>query len=144
MSAFMVADKTINRVLGWLNDSDNRWELHTILVAAEICGNASAQVPCPSDWDELLGASMFQMNIDAVNERYGENQAQEFRTLDYEFSFEMADDIQVLKSLQCWIYQCSEGDVPDHKLYQAFKNLEGRIACGIVSRTDAYNTATWG
>jgi len=144
MSAFMVRDKTINRIIGWLNNSDNRWDLHAILKAAEICNQDNASLPCPSDWHERLGASMFQMNADAVNARYGARQAEEFRPLDYQFHWELpAHDAQVVKHLGCWLYQCSEGDIPERELYRAFDALKGRIACNIVSRTPAYEAAAW-
>src|ERR1700732_4899161 len=107
MSAFVVEDKTINRIFGWLNNHDNQHTLHCVLRAADICVQDNASLPWPQDWHERLGVSMFTLNCDAVDSRYGSNQAQEFRPLNYSFTYEQASEIQVLKSLQCWLYQCS-------------------------------------
>lgn len=136
MSAFMVQDRVINRVVVWLNSRDHEWNRDRILEVAQLDSN-------DDEWQEKLGASMFQLNMDGVNSRYGEGQAAEFRSLDYRFAYEMSNDIQVLKSLQCWLYQCSEGDVPEMPLYKAFAQLAGEIAIGIVGRMDAYDRAEW-
>jgi hypothetical protein len=145
MSAFVVEDKTINRILTWLGNSDNRWDLHQVLAAAEICHQTNSFLPCPDDWEEQLGTSMFILNCDAVNARYGKDQAQEFRPLNYSYQFELpVTDAQVLKSLQCWLYQCSEGDVPERPLYKAFREVERSIAVDIVRRLDVYENASWG
>lgn len=136
MSAFVVGDETINRVVGWLNNSDRQFVLRDILKMAEIN-------PSDEEWREKLGASMFQMNCDAVNARYGEGQAGEFRPLDYKWGWENSSDVQVLKSLQCWLYQCSEGDIPERPLYREFRDLERIIACKIVDRLPEYSKAEW-
>lgn len=132
MSAFVVEDKTINNVVGFLNDSRNRDLRKIVLEAAQL-------TDADERWHEKLGASMAIMNQDAVNQRYGENDEAH-----YEFHFELADDIQVYKSLQCWLYQCCEGDVPERPLYRAFGELERRIGNRIIQRLPRYESAVWG
>lgn len=136
MSAFMVEDRVINRVVCWLNNREHQWNRDRILEVAQLEST-------DNEWEEKLGASMFQLNMDGVNSRYGAGQAGEFRSLDYRFAYEMSNDIQVLKSLQCWLYQCCEGDVPETPLYKAFSELAGEIAIGIVHKMDAYDKAEW-
>lgn len=136
MSAFIVEDKTINRVIGWLAHPRIRHEhpylLEDVLEAAEIEKDAA-------DWPERLGLSMMQMNCDAVDARYDEH-----NLVAYQYRQEWATtDVQALKSLGCWLYQCSEGEVPERPLYRAFRELEGRIALYIVHRMDAYEKAVW-
>jgi hypothetical protein len=137
MSAFIVSDATINKVIGWLNDSERRQYLRPILRTAEIPEH-------DADWTSKLGASMFTLNVEAVNARYGAGQASEFRPLDYTFEWELAADVQVLKSLSCWLYQCAEGDVPERPLYKAFRKLEGQIARNIVANLPEWEKAEWG
>jgi len=50
----------------------------------------------------------------------------------------------VIKSLQCWKYQCSEGDIPETKLYQFFEEVEHHLALKIVINLPEYDKATWG
>lgn len=139
MSAFVVADTTINRILEWLRRTDdypryrNPWYKEEIAKAAEI-GRSD------EEFYVKLGQAMHNLNLDAVNDRYQENTtASEFRYA----RMPHATDIQALKSLQCWLYQCSEGNVPERPLYQAFELASGRLALDIVGRLKEYETAAW-
>ena len=136
MSAFIVSDKTINKVVGWVNDSQRRQFLEPILKVAELN-------PSDPDWQSKLGAKMFALNVEAVNARYGPAKASDGWSSGYTFAWELATDIQVLKSLSCWLYQCAEGDVPEQPLYKAFHDLEGRMAVGVVEELPAWQHAEW-
>ena len=133
MSAFMVEDKTINRILGYLNN--NRRELcgyfTDVLKAAEVAD--------ADNWHELLGASMLMMNQDAVNYRYSETDTPPM----FEFHWEMCSDVQTVKSLQCFLYQCAEGDVPERELYKALKEVKHFLMARIIGRMPEYDKADW-
>src|ERR1700694_2447680 len=114
MSAFMVEDQTINRVVTWLTREVQRSRFTLDWLAREYDVDVSGD-----QWDEKLARAMFQLNCDGVHARYGEGEAEKFRPLN--FTYKPEGDtflVQVLKSLQCFLYQCSEGDVPHTKLYQ--------------------------
>ncbi len=140
MSAFMVEDTTINRVVTWLKREvqTNRFTLDGL---AREYG-----VDLTSDqWDETLAQAMFQLNCDGVNARYGNGEAEKFRPLNFTYRPEDCSSlVQVLKSLQCWNYQCSEGDVPETKLYQFFEEVEHHLALKIVMNLPEYEKAKWG
>ena len=51
---------------------------------------------------------------------------------------------QLLKSLQCYLYQCDEGSVSDCKLYKAMEKLEHYLQNYIISKMPEYNRAVWG
>lgn len=53
---------------------------------------------------------------------------------------------QSYKSLQCWLYQCCEGDIPEvSKLYKFFDTVVIRhMANSIITKTPAYEQAEWG
>jgi hypothetical protein len=73
------------------------------------------------DWREKLGQAMFLLNFDGVESRYGKGEARSFRTLHYQYNvMKPVPLVQVLKSMQCWLYQCCEGNVPETKLYKLF------------------------
>ncbi len=141
MSAFMVEDKTINRVVSWFRRevATNRhftldWLAREYGVDLERAG-----------WDEKLAQAMFQLNCDGVTERYGKGEAEKFRPLNFTYQPEdYSSLVQVLKSLQCWKYQCSEGDVPETKLYQFFEGVEHHLALKIVMNLPEYEKAKWG
>ena len=140
MSAFIVKDKTINRVVTWLK-SEVATSHYTLDQLAR-----KYDIDFVSDtWDEKLANAMFQLNCDGVNARYGEGEAEKFRPLNFTYKPEIYfSRVQVLKSLQCWMYQCSEGDVPKTKLYQFFEEVEKYLALKIIDSLPEYQKAKWG
>ena len=140
MSAYIVEDKTINRVVTWFKRevTINRFTLD--MLAREY------GVDLTSDrWNEMLAQAMFQLNCDGVNARYGNGEAEKFRPLNFTYRPEDCSSlVQVFKSLQCWKYQCSEGDAPKTKLYQFFEAVEHHLALKIVMDLPEYKKATWG
>ncbi len=140
MSAFIVDDTTINRVMTWLKREVATSRFTLDWLAKEF------DVDLTSDrWDEKLAQAMFQLNCDGVNARYGESEAEKFRPLNFTYKPEdYSSLVQVFKSLQCWNYQCSEGDVPETKLYQFFEEVEHHLALKIVMNLAEYDKAKWG
>ncbi len=140
MSAFIVEDQTINRVVTWLTREVSTSHFTLAQLAREY------DIDLVSDtWDEKLAKAMFQLNCDGVNARYGEGKTEKFRPLN--FTYQPKHDfslVQVLKSLQCWLYQCNEGDVPTTKLYQFFAEVENHLALKIVVSLPEYDKAQWG
>jgi len=139
MSAFIVEDKTINRVVTWL-----RREVSTSHVAMDRLARKYGIDLVSDNWNEKLARAMFQLNCDGVNARYGQGEAEKFRPLNFTYKPECDTlRVQVLKSLQCWKYQCSEGEVPKTKLYQFFVEVEHHLALEIVMDLPAYDKAVW-
>jgi hypothetical protein len=140
MSAFMVEDRTINYIVNWLRRQ--RDELHIIPDKLQKLG-IDTSIP---GWAEILGHEMFQLNIKAVDARYGEGEAVRFRKLDYRFEHTEAVPLeQVLKSLRCWLYQCSEGDIPQTELYKLFDtDVRLYLMSEIISQIPEYEKAYWG
>src|SRR5438045_7926709 len=128
MSAYVVEDKTINRVITWLKAEAEDSPSIRILLAGE------GEIDLESEgWDGKLARAMFQLNCDAVNIRYGEHEAEKFRPLNFIYKPEYCrSQVQVLKSLQCWQYQCNEGDISERPLYQFFEEVEKQLALKIV------------
>jgi len=138
MSAYIVEDKTINRAIAYLVARPS--------IEADIPGPLCA---CGIDLQEPsaaehLGAAMFALNIRGVEERYGPGEAAEFRPLDYSFRRELPPDaVHAFKAIQCWFYQCSEGDATKDPLYLAFEDVLRRLAVHIVNNLPAYDKAPW-
>ena len=139
MSAFLVEDKTINYIVNWLR-SEN-FLFSEIPYRLKELGFDMDKV----DWEEKLGIAMFQLNISGVEARYGKGEAVKFRKMDYHYHTESAPLVQVLKSLQCWLYQCNEGAVPETELYQLFDDdIRGYLMSKIISLLPEYEEAEWG
>jgi len=143
MSAFVVSDSTINAAVSWISftDRDRSFSHLTSYLLPE------AGYDIKNDPEALprLASEMFALNVDAVNARY-QGGAEQFRTLDFTYQLDLSarGAVGALKLLQCWHYQCSEGDVPETPLYQLMGRVIGAIALGIVCQTEAYDRAPWG
>jgi hypothetical protein len=143
MSTFMVEDKTINYIINWLGKELEqvygtiiiRHKLMELGIDTSIAG-----------WEEILGYEMFQLNIKAVDARYGNGEAATFRKFDYRYEVtEPVSLVQVLKSLRCWLYQCSEGSVPEIELYQLFDtDVRLYLMSEITTQLPKYEKAYWG
>lgn len=140
MSAFIVEDTTINRVVSWLGSV-----IRDIYSVREELRKLGIDVN-ETEWKEDLGRKMFELNIAAVNTRYGEGEAEHFRALNYQYRYEKpCSRFQVLKSLRCWLYQCTEGDVPNEPLYTFFDSTVCRyLMMDIIDRMSEYDRAEWG
>ncbi len=139
MSAYIVQDKTINRVVSFLamDRSSGGEYLRRIIQEETGCDLLTRE------GKEALGQAMFDLNCNAVEQRYGKGEAKEFRDLDYTFSLDIsANRFQAYKSLKCWRYQCSEGDVPEGSLlYATMEKVRGEMADDIVSSLPEYESA---
>jgi hypothetical protein len=143
MSGFIVADNTINTIVHWL-DSALEEAYDTITIRQKLLEQGfDVSV---AGWAERLGSAMFQLNIIAVDARYGSGEAKKFRPLDYHFEIpKPVPLVQVLKSLQCWLYQCNEGDVPTTALYMLFDNdVQLYLMTEIIVALPEYQNAYWG
>ncbi|MFO1038422.1 MAG: hypothetical protein U1E45_16415 [Geminicoccaceae bacterium] len=88
-----------------------------------------------------LGQDLWEMNRAAVNDRYRERQ--ETPTYAYR-SCRPAGTAQLLKSVDCLLYQCSEGSVPKRPLYKMLERACAVVAYRIASNTPEYRQAVWG
>jgi hypothetical protein len=137
MSAFLVEDETINRVVEWLS-----WEVtkspRLKLSVERTLGSATRS----ASWEQELGHAMFQLNIDAVNDRYGDGEAATFRDFNYSYRPAHGTEIQVLKSPRCWLYQCREGEVVKKSLYRFFDTVvENYLMSKIICALPEYEQA---
>jgi hypothetical protein len=136
MSAFLVAEKTLNRILSYLNRELRRSARLHAKFATDLGVNFAG------DWQTASGQNMWDLNQLALGYRYDDPKQE----LLYRFSYVSCPAIQAYKSLQCWLYQCCEGDIPDaSKLYTFFDTVvAGHIANSIITTTPAYDQAEWG
>lgn len=139
MSAFVVADKTINRVVSKMKFR----MVHSHLKEEFIKLGLNPDQPF---FEHRIGKALFDMNVRAVNARYGQGEAETFRELNYKYKdeFTSAGIYQEYKSLRCLMYQCSEGDVPEEALYKLMEKYGNELAYEIVTSSEKYEESDWG
>ena len=92
-----------------------------------------------------LAGELYKMNADAVNQRYRTADFQVVPKIKSGSAFMLYDKpAAVVKMLNCYLYQCTEGDVPDRPLYKAVENFRDSLCKDIVSRLPDYEDAAWG
>jgi len=153
MSAYVVKDETINRIVGYLyglaNESHPARACLRPLEAAgyilQTLGNghysptADLRALC-----ERLGCEMHLLNIASVRARYKNADAEEMIPPMYKHRHAAPSPVWALKSLDCWLYQCSEGKIPETSaLYRAFKEVSSAIAEEITRNSAEYAAAPW-
>ena len=134
MSAFIVSQKSVNQIIDYI-----AWVSNKDPYILRILKTAGYELPLAV---ETLGQDMINLNYGAVNERYSSTEEPEKfqRVKDMPLS-----NIQVLKSVQCYLYQCTEGeDFETSKLYQAIRRIEEHLLNEIVTSLPAYKKAVWG
>lgn len=137
MSAYIVENSTINRIVTWISDEieeNIRLPLRYLAQKYEIDLDNIV-------WQAILASAMFQLNCDAVNVRYNEEHGPEL-AFEYE-SIHTSSRFQVFKSLQCWLYQCNEGDVDKTPLFKFFEEVKNSIAVDIATELPEYAKAKW-
>ena len=148
MSSYVVEDKTINRILAAIDYAqyghDDYAPWPTALVGVERRGFCIT-----GEIDRLtklgpIGIALREMNEAAVYARY-EGRHGDMAGDPYEYETIPAPTIhQLYKSLQCLLYQCAEGDMPETDLYKALRSWADHIANHITYRLDAVEAAEWG
>jgi hypothetical protein len=144
MSAYIVENKTINRIVEALLYSRDTHSLNGPLPAMY---NKWLK-EFSQDEPEEIGLALYGMNYNAVMQRYSDLKRDELPgpiEAGYKYSDEpITSAIQIYKSLQCYLYQCSEGDVPELPLYKALDAYQHEIADHMITNTPEYERAAWG
>jgi len=131
MSAYVVSDLTINRFLAGLREGQFKIDMDSNATLTE---------------DELkrLGGKMREMNVKAVDERYGPDPEGMIPEDPYRYRrMEDVDMMQAYKSLQCFLYQCMEGDIDRCRLYKCLEYVSGQMASFLLNETKDYQNAQW-
>jgi hypothetical protein len=131
MSAFVVEKSTIDAIVTYVMTAAKQGEISHLQYAIpgfEIPTNA-----------QRFGQALLNMNIEAVDQRYKEMSDRET----YHYNPRLEDLVVVYKAMECLIYQCSEGDVPESVLYQALERIKNELGSRIISGLPEYEEAVW-
>jgi hypothetical protein len=138
MSAYIVKAETINKIVSYLY--------------AKAAGGATSIVSLGlvrmgydlSDllYIERLADAMFNLNVEAIRTRYGD--VETFHSTVFKYLFIPAAQIEIIKALECWMYQCTEGDIPGSELYKAMAATYFLLCKDYIHQLDEYEVAPWG
>ena len=166
MSAYLVNDETINLVSKLLVE-DKTINLITDLFCYGYKQNLKASEPIEpkqtGGWSSKLAIELKRMNLKALEARYPTNwqeltEHQGIKQIDIEMEdgeilpgFVVFDDQhpygetlpQKLKHVQCFLYQCNEGDISETPLFKAVQRLEAEMKNVIINELASYQEATW-
>ena len=144
MSAFLVDERTINIAIMWLENELEQTQAPVHYRAKALVKEYDIDTKSIV-WQASLASAMFALNCEGVNTRYP-NHEKSGPNEDFTFKRDFEEDrIQVLKSIQCWLYQCTESEeIEKTPLYRFWTEIVPVIAVEIVSDLPAYGKAKWG
>ena len=136
MSSYIVSNKTINRIVSFLDVWDSHPKLKREI--EKLAGKKTGEKGL-----NQIGKKLIELNCEAVSQRYNEK-IDKKAIKDYKFNFEKCEIEQAFKHLCCLTYQMSEGNVPKTKLYKLLEKVANCLAYAIAwDYTDKLNLE-WG
>ena len=138
MSSFVVDQESINKIVSYLyftvaGDSPMRGPVDRAL--------KSIDIDILSDSADLA-AKMYDLNVNAFLARYPDKTYTPFEFI-HKTRLHVTD-IPAYKLLECWLYQCTEGDVLQTDIYQVMRDIWNIIGHKIISDLPEYQAAYWG
>ena len=148
MSSFLCDAGTFDRLACAIDrvasdDSTQLWHMHyalrgysTLFLQAEIDTQRT---------DAVLAYKLHGLNNKALDARYGDAP-----TWDYGYVFESRPTIlakqkhQLLKTINCVLYQCAEGNDPDEPLFKLLESARDGLSRDIAEGSEEYEKARWG
>ena len=97
-----------------------------------------------------IGRALYRMNVNAVLSRYPQDtremypEAEEYTHCPHSRTMTGAQLADSAKALECLLYQCSEGDVPESDLYKELERALNAVMRTVVHGLPAYQAAEWG
>ena len=139
MSCFIVRDETISIIAGFISYLVSLE--HSLFSVDAVYPFERREAGCICD-------ELFSLNVRAVRERYGDEVVitpyytpSPSSGLDYT---NFVSWYMVVKALDCYLYQISEGDIPEGEIYKYLVKLQKELALYIVKKNKYYNLYTWG
>lgn len=135
MSAFIVNDSTINRVvtLAQYGRMDEGFAFK----------RAGYDFDKDNEAAERLARDLHLLNCDAVDCRYGKGTAAGDVAVCFQYRTEFAPPLQVYKNARCLRYQCAEGDVVKRPLFAALERFCANLADRIINQLPDYEKIKW-
>lgn len=140
MSSFLVSKRGLSMLADGIFDSMYKWKIadffiHNDNIDDYFCGYTIERV-C----EELN-----YLNAYALKQRYGDDIKDNMYTKCYQYVEDEYTIDEYLKMLDCFLYQCCEGDTENLPLYQIMNQLADDIAEHVNRKGNPlYDEASWG
>lgn len=151
MSAFMMSKESLAKITAYVHReiTEDKYRLDYIQDIRDTCHEYEKAnkkvVNIGYVSNETLYRVLELMNTESLRQRYGdaieENISESVPTIPF---WGYLSKVEIYKLLNCYTYQCCEGNVPETKLYKAIKKLEADLCHDIVSSMPEYQAAVWG
>lgn len=102
------------------------------------------------DTTKEIAKKLYDLNVLAIEERYKES-CSDFETfingaepkISYILEFGIKDWCYILKKMQCYLYQCTDGDCDKSPIYLALYNMKNELSTFICSELQEYKDVEW-
>jgi hypothetical protein len=126
MSAFVLSHEEINLIVTWLTGL-RAWQVYGRKLEEYLGARPSTDAKLHD-----LGSKLHGMNVSAVMQRYpGSTEDNLPGPIDpgpYKYKPQMAPMFRAYERLGSYMYQCSEGNVPDTRLYEIMDGIYNHMA----------------
>lgn len=151
MSAFMMSKESLAKIAAYVHREvqQDKYSLDYIRDIREACrkyeaaNNKVVSIGCPSP--QTVYRVLELMNAESLYQRYGDALKDNISDTVPAIPFwGHLKKVEVYKLLQCYTYQCAEGNVPETALYKAIETMEHDLADSIVRAMPEYEATNWG
>ena len=140
MSAYLVNNETFGRVMKAIEKAGRHGREYLLIdqLKDDLQNNPGS-----------VFQRLFALNVKSLQERYDDQQAIKPNASDYKQAKKVYDnpfgtsDVQLYKSLQCFLYQSCEGDANKEPLYKAIDCIKDCLASEIIRKMPMYEEADW-
>ena len=140
MSAWLMTEQSLSNISNWFyfeNDGHGTFKQCKKLIFEMF--PEYEQDKFKDNWDKLFAEELYNLNCYSLEQRYNKKDFEKFRYQEPK----TISKIQVLKSVQCWIYQSCEGDAEEKPLFKLMKKIENILLNSIVGDLEEYKKAEW-
>ncbi|MFW6282960.1 MAG: hypothetical protein ACOC1P_02815 [Minisyncoccales bacterium] len=142
MSSFLMDMQSLSNLANWFyfeNNTHGTFKMCKKNILDFLQGHKIKHTQ--ENWDKVFAELLYKNNCYALNQRYGDD-LNKFPEFEYKDPKKI-NIFQVLKSVQCWLYQCAEGDAEKKPIYKLMQDIEKILLNTIVSGLEGYKEAKW-
>jgi hypothetical protein len=143
MSAFLVSQKTVNRIVSFVDSCSYGDSLLSCAIQRAVKDFGIDRILNNNSEKGLTALSncLLYLNKRAVDTRYREtNQLNLMK-----FGYENFSNMQALKSMHCFLYQCSEGSqFENSRIYRFIERIAHLLERHIIMNLPEYEVCEWG
>lgn len=156
MSCFILSDESTAALAAMLDRAVNAAHWTSTVRYGIYSGRELYELLC-SEWSSQAGrkcidlgskqiyAVLRRLNAQAFNERYSRDAgASEEMPVGKWLETVDGNPWQILKTFECFLYQCNEGTVAKSELYQALVQAKNHYMHYLINKLPEYAAAVWG